>query len=315
MQTVLIMGVGALVLICFNGMFRKILPKIEGYIQSVVSGKQVGSGSGFEESGFTYGSKPVGTPTNGVTRDRDTPESPQRKPPENWLSDALDDQMPKQLADASNALRNAIAKELKDHLQITLPTEAAYLDGLIDDLINTRDKLDPLSAARRTIEEEISAIRRLSNKDLKNMMEGIEGRLATDKSIAPILRHLGSMFNLDSMLEQDRWNQLIGKDPSTTKEDAYRAYLDTFRVSGGMLADGVINTATRGGANPGRPSQIANNAGVQVAIGLAADRAGLAVAESAFPTFNAAAYWLYDNGYSPRPPRFPRDWNPPQIYK
>ncbi len=123
------------------------------------------------------------------------------------------------------------------------------------------------------------------------------------------------MFNLDSMLSQDRTNQRLGRDPNATNTQAYQAYLDTFRVSSGMLTDGVISAATRGGSSTSRASQIANNAGVQVGIGLAADRAGLAIAERAFPTFNSMAHWLYDNGYSPRPPRFPRDWVPPTVYE
>ncbi len=317
MQTVLIMAVGAMIMIGVNTLFRQVSPTIQQHVQSAISGMSNAQGS---TDGFVFGSgsstKAPGSSGNGSTN----PELPPIQKndellPESWFSAAAQSQMPTQLADASNAIRDAIAEEMREHLHVTLPTEAAWLDVVVDDLIRARDKLDPLSASRRAIEEEISALRRLSNKDIQNMMEGVEGKLAINKSLSPVLNALGSMFNLGSMIEQDSKNQAIGRDPNAKLPDAYQAYLDTFRTSSGMLADGVINAATRGGTNPSRASQVVNNGGVQVAISLAADRAGLAIAESAFPAFNAMSHWLYDNGYSPRQPRFPRDWEPPKVYE
>jgi|GEM_PF-3673223 len=306
MQTVMIMAVGALILLGINRLYRQVSPSIQQYVQAAVSGAPFDQGGSGER--FAIGSQPSTAPKPGQSE-------VQGSSSQNGFSDDVQKAMPNFLADASNAIRDAIAKELKGHLDVTLPTEAAYLDGVIDDLVRVRDAINPLSENRRLLDEEISAIRRLSKKDLQNLMEGIEGRLAINSSLSPILNQLGAMFNLDSMLEQDRKNQAIGRDPSATNEDAYGAYLDTFRISSGMLTDGIINAATRGGTNSSGPSQIVNKPAVQVAIGLAADRAGLAIAQSAFPGFNAAAYWLYDNGYSPRPPRFPRDWTPPEVNK
>ena len=306
MQTVMIMAVGALILLGVNRLYRQVSPTIQQYVQAVVSGDSADQGRSGNQ--FSPGNLPSSVPTIASSES-------QRPSSQNGFSEEAQDAMPEFLADASNAIRDAIARELKEHLDVTLPTEVAYLEGVIDDLIKVRDTLDPLSKDRRLLEEEISAIRRLSNKDLQNMMEGIEGRLAINSSLSPILNQLSAMFSFDSMLEQDRKNQAIGKDPNTTYDDAYGAYLNTFQISVGMLTDGIINAATRGGSNPSRASQIVNKPTVQVAIGLAANRAGVAVAESAFPTFNSIAYWLHDNGYSPRPPRFPRDWSPPQVYK
>lgn len=308
MQTILIMAVGALILIGVHRLHQQVSPTIRQQVQRAISGGQRTGDSSV--GAFSFGSThsvPIAKPTQS--------QGPNSGLPQNWFNQAAQDQMPKQLAGASNALLDSIAAELREHLEVTLPTEAAYLNNVIDELVQNRDALDSLSVNRRLLEEEISAIRRLSNKDLQNVMEGIEGRLESNGSLTPVLNQLGSLMALDSMLAQDRKNQDIGRDPSATKEDAYRAYLDTFRISSGMLTDGVIDAATRGGTNASRPSQIVNKPAVQVAIGLAADRAGLAVAESAFPAFNSLAHWLHDNGYSPRPPRFPRDWEPPQVYE
>ncbi len=172
MQTVMIMAVGALILIAINGLFRQVSPTIHSAVRSVISG---GAANNQGSGGISFSSSSVPTIGNQGPAGQSSASPIVTQPddgPKDWFSTATQDQMPKQLADASEALRRAIANELKEHLQVTLPTEAAYLEGVVDDLIKARDQLDLSPASRRAIEEEISALRRLSHKDLANMMQG-----------------------------------------------------------------------------------------------------------------------------------------------
>lgn len=308
-QTVMIMAVGALVLITVHQLYQRVSPGILDSIRAVLAGRSSGTGDG-GASGIALGGRPTRKP-GGRPVGGDPPPKGERKP-EDWLGNPTGE-MPKVLVDISNDIRKEIANELKQHLDVTLPTEAAYLEGVIDDLVKARDKLDPFSPGHRALEDEISALRRLTHQDLANMMQGLEGRLAINESMSPVLRSLGAMFGIDSMLDQDRKTQAIANNPNATLEEAYQAYVNTFQVSGGVLTDGVIDAVTRGGTKPGRVSEVLSSVGGQLGIGLAADRAGAAIAQRAFPTFNAMSHWLYDNGYSPKPPRFPRDWVPPKA--
>lgn len=320
MQTVMIMAVGALILLAVSSLFRQVSPTIRGHIQALLSGGEASSGDGAFAMGVSpkipgnsdlTPSSPAVSGSSEQAQDSaaSLPTQPDRTDNSGVL-DSLDDELPEFLADSANKVRDAIAKELGGHLNETLPELSESLGAVIDDLVQQKGALDPLSDAARELEEKISSLRQLKHKDLENLALGIEGKLSIDKSLSPILQSLGKMFAIDKMLDQDSVNQRIGNDPNATPEEAYQAYLETFKVSSGMLADGVVDYATRGGAKPGRASEALNNPGVQVAIGMAADRAGEAVAERLFPAFNSFSHWLYDNGYSPRPPRFPRDWEP-----
>ncbi len=329
MQTVMIMAVGALILLALSSLFKHISPTVTKHVQAVLSGDAISTSSGGAftmGSGSTNGPSPIAQSNSGQSSSSQTsgessslagvsssPTQPQTQPiEESDLLESLGEELPKFLADSANDVRDAIAKELGNHLSETLPELSESIGAIVDDLVQQKGKLDPLSDAARELEEKISGLRQLQHKDLENLALGIEGRLAFDKQLTPILKSLGRMFALDKMIHQDGINQSIGNNPNATPEQAYQAYLETFKVSSGMLADGVIDYATRGGAKPGRTSEALNNPGVQVAIGMAADRAGQAVAEQLFPAFNSFSHWLYDNGYSPRHPRFPRDWQPPK---
>lgn len=325
MQTVLIMAVGALILISLRGLFNHVSPTVKGHIASVLSGNpatvrpttsqgtpsrttgglpnEAERSDSNEPEGTASGSQ--GEATGGL------PAAPSEKDEKGMMSEVRE-KLPKLVTDFAERYRKEYAQELQRHLELTLPSEAAEFTALIDEV---RDKLaqsTPGSEMADKLEKQLAGLIKLKDEDLKAIADTIQGEVDNQTALTPVLGSLGRAIGFDQMINHDAKNQALGRNPNATPEELYNAWKETFKISGGMFVDALIDKVTSGGANKERVSQALNRLDVQIGIGLAADRASEAVAERLFPVVNDFSHWLYDNGYSDRPPRFPRDWQPPK---
>lgn len=323
MQTVLIMAVGALILISLRGLFNHVSPTVKGHIAAVLAGNPgtIRPTAPQRTPSGTTGSLPNQEEGSDSTKPEDAaagdheqaignlPAAPPQKDEKGTMSEVRE-KLPKLVADFAERYRKEYAQELQRHLELTFPNEAAEFAALIDEVKEKLAQSVPGSEMAEKLENQLAGLIKLKDEDLKAIADTIQGEVDNQTALTPVLGSLGRAIGFDQMISQDAKSQALGRNPNATPEELYNAWKETFKISGGMFVDALIDKATGGGTKGGRVSQALNRLDVQIGIGLAADRASEAMAERLFPVVNDFSHWLYDNGYSDRPPRFPRDWQP-----
>jgi len=215
-------------------------------------------------------------------------------------------------ADLASEFRDAAISKLENELGVTLPKRAEMLDDAIE---NIRRKLSELggeeSPIAKKLEDLLAKLKKERFVDLVDQGIGLGDRVKMQGQLNDILGSVGRMIGMDEMFAQDRTNHAINRDPNSTLQDRYQAFEATFGIAGDQLVSGVVDLASSKLKNPNsKPGTLTN-----LGISIAANEIGKEIAAASFKPFNNFSYWLWDNGYSPRPPAFPRDFDPERDLK
>lgn len=294
MQTILILAVGSLLLMGLNRFWNGNSHQVHSQVTQAASKPWSIANSG----------SPASATNQAPTQTDANTSSPQLSNSLPSNSSNLHD-IAEAASDALNRFRQSVLSGLSDELVRSTPGKAELLDKAIAELREQLSDGSMQDPKLRNVLEDLLAHSKLERfVTLEDRKQFLQDHLKMQGQLSSVLDSMGRIIGMDEVFAQDRKNEAIGSNPNSTLRERYEAYRETFGIAGDQLTSGVVDAASKG-----KGGGVLTNLG----ISQASQAAGEALADAAFKPINRMAYWLWDNGYSPKPPVFPRDFDPKQI--